>query len=259
MIIFNNLGDWGRLGNQLWQIASTIGIAKRNSTEFAFNPVWSYNKYFNIQLPVMRIHGNVVDEFRDMLPYSHYVELNLDPTQNWVLAGYFQSEKYFKHCENYIRELLTLKPFYETYIREKFNEHLDRIAIHVRRTDFINNGCTPALALDYYEEALTNFPDNKFLVCSDDINWCKQQDVFKGERFYFVDEKQPDIYDLYLMAYCKGIIIANSSFSWWSAWLGERPGYKVIAPKGWFGGWLSKDVIPERWTRIGKPFFDEVL
>lgn len=258
MIIFSDLGKWGRLGNQMWQIASTIGIAKKNSVEFVFNPPWEYNKYFSFQLPVDYIRTHVVvDEFRDLLPYSHYEELEIIPDMNYRLAGYFQSYKYFEHCKNYIKEIFTLLPNYENIIKSKFEKELDRIAIHIRRTDFIGNGCTPVLPNSYYIEALSYFPKERFLICSDDIDWCKQQDFLKDLDVYFVDDKQPDIYDLYLLSYCKGIIIANSSFSWWSAYLGERYGYKIIAPKGWFGGWLSKELIPPTWERIGTPFWDE--
>ncbi len=258
MLTHPTINNWkyvGRVGNQMFQIAAVIGIADRNNTPCGFSN-WNYQPYFNEQLPINT--SRFENYINDKQPYYHFEDLILDKDKNYNVNGYFQSEKYFYNKKDYIKNTL-FKLKQEEELKEVFKHHLHRIAIHVRRTDFVGNGCTPALSLDYYREAMEYFPDSEFLICSDDINWCENQEIFKGDKFFFVKNKHPDIFDIFLMSYCSGIIIANSSFSWWSAWAGERPGYKIIAPKAWYGGWTSKDNIPERWERIGVPFWGEEL
>ena len=85
--------------------------------------------------------------------------------------------------------------------------------------------------------------------------WCKEQELFKDDRF-LVSETDDNLYDLCMMTMCKGYIIANSSFSWWGAWLSETENPKVIAPSRWFGdtGYTAKnntqDIVPDRWIKI---------
>jgi len=127
------------------------------------------------------------------------------------------------------------------------------IALHIRRTDYITNPNHTALGLDYYQKALEQF-DNKIsvLVFSDDPKWCSQQELFSDDRF-LIAEGNSNYVDLCLMTLCSGHIIANSSFSWWGAWLATDN--KVVAPFGWFTGSNNehldtKDLIPETWTVI---------
>jgi len=105
--------------------------------------------------------------------------------------------------------------------------------------------------MDYYEEALSHFPDWDVVIFSDDPEWCKKQKLFQGDRF-LISESGDNKVDLCLMTLCKAHIIANSSFSWWGAWLADSE--KVIAPSKWFGPLNehkdTSDLIPERWHRI---------
>jgi hypothetical protein len=132
---------------------------------------------------------------------------------------YVQSEEYFKESSDYIRTLFGggIEP-------------INMVAIHVRRTDYVGNPFYVDLFENgYYERAMAEFPKEEFLVFSDDIEWCKEQEIFKGCEFSDGDE----ITDLNRMAGCKGIIMANSSYSWWAAYLGDQK-KKVIAPKKWY-------------------------
>jgi hypothetical protein len=257
MLLHQNLNDWhcnGRIGNQFFKVASMIGISLSNQTNWFVDQPWDYNQYFKIQLPISKNKPNA--HLRDELPYYHYTPFTLTQGKVYGIEAYLQSEKYFANCIDFIKEFFTLLPEYADPLRERFKDRTHRVAVHVRRTDFIGNGCTPALPLEYYTEAFTHFPNEEFLVFSDDIEWCKQQFQLQGPQFQYQEMGQ-DILDMYLMSYCKGIIAANSTYSFWSAWFGERPGYKIIFPKGFFGGWLSKDSVPERFTRIGPKFWDE--
>lgn len=252
IITFKELGSYGRLANQLFQIASTIGIATRNNQQYIF-PKWSYSKFF--KNPIPQIEKHELDKI-DFKLYSekhfHFADTTLEG--DWNLFGYFQSEKYFKHCEEFIRSYFEFKEDYTRYLEEKYGKYLDgkTCSLHVRRGDYIKQRDCYLCPVEYYRKAFHEFDgDTVFLVFSDDLNWCKQ--VFVWDHFVFV-EGEPDIMDLYLMSMCKNNIIANSSFSWWGAWLNKNERKKVIAPSQWLGWTLSniktKDLIPNNWIKI---------
>lgn len=149
---------------------------------------------------------------------------------------FLQSEKYWEPHKDAIREL--------------YGENIgsdDRVAIHIRRGDYVKNAFYVDLFTDgYYERAMVEFSDAKFLVFSDDIPWCKKQKLFKDCDF---SEGKTEVEDMNLMASCKGHIVANSSFSWWGAYLSPHGG-KVIAPSKWFSDGMGRVGIPESWKRI---------
>jgi hypothetical protein len=163
--------------------------------------------------------------------YAHSRDLGVD--------FYFQDPYYFQEHQEAIRAL------FSTDIPPK----TDAIAIHVRRGDYINNKFYVDLTkTDYYQRAIKKFPNEKFIVFSDDPIWCEEQKIFEGCELSYGSE----IEDLNKMASCKGHIIANSSYSFWGAWLcPEYPDNKVIAPKQWYAdGNNSRTILPEHWKRI---------
>ena len=137
---------------------------------------------------------------------------------------------------------------YEDEIKKLFGsgiEPIDMVSIHVRRGDYVNNPFYVDLIKDgYYERAIEMFPDEDFLVFSDDIKFCKE--YFKGKRFTFCNEKD-EVKALNLMAGCKGHIIANSSFSWWGAYLG---GGKTVAPLAWYADGKPRTKLLDNWIQI---------
>ena len=132
------------------------------------------------------------------------------------LFGYYQTEKYFKHIEDEIREDFTFKDDLLELCKPFMTE--DTISLHVRRGDYIHNPNHPVAPLSFYEEALSKLPDLPVLVFSDDPEWCREQDIFGDDRFAVAEGNSTDC-DLCLMSMCKYHIIANSSYSWWGAWL----------------------------------------
>lgn len=157
---------------------------------------------------------------------------------------YVQDEKYFSQYKDEIKK-----------IYGKGIGKIDAVSIHVRRGDYINNPFyTDLTKTDYYERAIALFPDENFLIfCKDrqigsdddvDMKWCKNK--FKGDKFEFF-ESDSEIDDMNAMASCKAHIIANSSFSWWAAYLG---GGEVIAPKEWFSDGEERIRLPDNWKRI---------
>ena len=162
----------------------------------------------------------------------------IDKTENCSLYGFFQTEKYFEHIEKQIRKDFTFKDDIKNECDDLIKQFTNPIALHIRRGDFVwNNKNHPPLSLDYYKSALELFDsDREVIIFSDDTEWCKEQELFADDRFA-VAEGGDQFYDLCLMSMCDDFIIANSTFSWWGAWLGNRG--KVVAPKNWFGEALS--------------------
>lgn len=157
---------------------------------------------------------------------------------------YLQSETYFKEYGEEIRKL------YGYGIGK-----IDMVSLHVRRGDYINNPFyVDHTKTDYYEEALKEFTGEKFLVfCADrqpgsddtgDMEWCKER--FKGSQFEFYQGKD-EIEDFNTMASCKAHIIANSSFSWWAAYVS---GNKTVCPSEWFTDGAQRISLPDNWTKI---------
>lgn len=232
MITFSKLGNYGRLGNQLFQIASTIGIAKYNDTEYTF-PVWKYQKFFCNELPHFPIHVDSV--YLEDSPY--YQEVILSRLKHWDLQGYFQSWKYFANSRDEIK-------YYFYFDKVPVN----RVAIHVRRGDYLTSQFIhPILPIEYYTTAMQEFPSHaEFTVFSDDIPWCKEN--FIGDRFQF-SEGRSEIEDLFYMAEHRGFIIANSSFSWWAAYLSGSY-CRVVAPINYVVGESKSDRLLPEWIKI---------
>lgn len=147
---------------------------------------------------------------------------------------YLQDEKYFSK--------------YRDEIRRMFGQgisHIDQVSIHVRREDYVRNPFYVDLSkTPYYERAMELFPGEDFLVFSDDIDWCKNQRVFENCEFSVGNNA---VEDMNLMASCKAHIIANSSFSWWAAYIS---GKETIAPKLWHPDGIERTKIPSNWKRI---------
>lgn len=240
MITFTELGKMGRDGNQLFQMATVIALALRNNDQYKF-PTWQLEPYFNL-------HGcfsnNIRPTSKYQEPFFHYREIQ-HKNGTLDINGYFQSWKYFEDKKSEVIRLLT--PNYNV------RQEPGLCSIHVRRGDYLKfEDCHPVLSNNYYNKAIEISNCKKFLIFSDDISWCK--DNFKGNMFEFAEGNAPHV-DLALMAKkCESNIIANSSFSWWGAYLNQSSSKKIIAPNKWFGPKLNmhnvKDLLPNEWIRI---------
>lgn len=237
MISFNKLGNMGRMANQLFQIATTISLALDNNDKYIF-PYWVYENDFNLY---DCFSHNIMINKEYQEPFFHYQPIPYQ--ENLDLIGFFQSEKYFENNKDVILGLLTPK----NGLSKKYN----CTSIHVRRGDYLNlTKEYQQLTMTYYQTAMDMIKSKQYLICSDDIVWCKQN--FIGNQFIFSENISP-VADLIGMISCEHNIIANSSFSWWGAYLNKNPSKIVIAPKKWFGPALPHDVrdlIPETWIKI---------
>ena len=263
MLAFNHLGHLGRLGNQMFQYASLRGIAARRGYDFGIPPSkfedeWRSHQLFELfDLPNLpRSNVKYLDGGNAPIAqerFFHFDQLLFDQCPNDIsLFGYFQSEKYFKHIEDSIHQDFVFRDHILEPCKEIAEGFDNPVSIHVRRTDYLTNSANHYnLSLEYYEEALKHFDGRQVIVFSDDPEWCQEQELFSDDRF-LVSESGDNKIDLCLMTFCTSHIIANSSFSWWGAWLAKSE--KVIAPSKWFGpnnaDKETKDLIPETWTII---------
>jgi hypothetical protein len=182
---------------------------------------------------------------------------------NVYLVGFWQSEKYFKDATNVIREDLSFKEPAVGRNADLVQRIQDccSVAVHVRRGDYIANSnayqvhgvCSP----EYYSKATKRirgaFPQSVFFVFSDDPVWTQSHLPVSHPVFYLNHNRVEQAWeDLRLMTHCRHHIIANSSFSWWGAWLATEPNKTVIAPKRWFADPKrdDRDIIPSSWVRI---------
>lgn len=248
MISFNKLGNLGRLGNQMFQYASLKGIALKNQYEFVIPPKEIFGKedekvLSDINSTIYDVfditHKNCkITNFPILLEKTHSFDstlFNLCP-DNIDLMGYFQTEKYFSHIEDLIREDFSFKKEIKELCKKLFldlNLTENSISLHVRRGDYVQlQDYHPLVSIEYYKNALSLMPNGlPILIFTDDVEWCKQQELFYEDRFLISENNQTGI-DLCLMTMCKYHIIANSSLSWWGSWLAKSE--KTIAPKNWF-------------------------
>lgn len=247
VVTFNSLGNYGRFANACYQIASTIGIARKNDFDFAF-PLWINHhhrdafgskedvdlyKHFVNPLPVYE--GPVLpDRFVDW--GYHDVKL----AESVSLSGHMQSQKYFDYCLDEVK----------WYFRMKDEPPVnDYVAIHWRAGDYSDgDGYHPRMTMGYYAPAMAQFPGEKFLVFSDDIPACKE--MF-GDKVEY-SEGRDYIEDFKLMKTCRHFIVGNSSYSAFAAVLGDHPDKRVIAPRPWFGpAYVSidgEDIYGDNWN-----------
>ena len=267
MIGFNHLGNLGQLGNQMFQYASLKGIAGKHGYQYCIpkNSVVTDalgNKLrtelfdvFNLNVNIQKIE---TDQYLQEPSFNYSENFVNSCPDNVSLWGFFQSEKYFKHNRNAIIELFEPLKQIDDFLERKYSDLIKNkkaVSVHIRRGDYLQlQQYHVIIGKEYYEEAKKQFDkDSVFVYFSDDINWCK--DTFKGDNSIFI-EKQDDILDMYLMSKITNNIIANSSFSWWAAWLNKNEDKQVICPSSWFGpenrhlDVAKKDLIPKEWKVI---------
>ncbi|MDI1256453.1 MAG: alpha-1,2-fucosyltransferase [Flavobacterium sp.] len=249
MITFSKLEKKGHLGNQLFQIAATAGIAKRNNQDFCF-PKWSFSNYFEYDFPI-KDQRNYVHFQQSSF---HFEAIHLDDN-DYDLEGWFQSEKFFDIAQT--RKMFAFRTDFLQNVKTRFASAFSRktILISIRRGDFVDHPDYFQLPINYYINALLeHFPDwenHSLIFFSDDISYCKFHFSFL-ENAYFGDSFSA-IEQMAIASLCEDFIISNSTFSWWSAWLGEKEGSKIIRPLHYFTPSKNridneKDYFPERWT-----------
>lgn len=224
--------------------------------------------YFKNKYLVYILEVHIKPFLRKYNPH-HFVEkqFNFDPNVLTLKSGYvewyFQTEKYFNAIEKDLRKDFSFKitPSKKNQDMIDIIKSCNAVSLHIRRGDYISNTTTNTIHgtcnLDYYKRAVEYIKKNSvspiFFIFSDDIDWVKDN-LHLNEKHYYIDWNNADTNyeDMRLMSLCKHNVIANSSFSWWGAWLNNNAEKIVIAPQKWFND--SKlntiDVIPEKRIKI---------
>jgi len=232
----------GGLGNYMFQIATTFSLALDNNDEIMYKIDDNVRIHKHLTTYFSNIFRKINFSDNDLViseiyeePYFHYKKLEYKT--NLRLNGYYQSEKYFLHNKEEVSNLFEIDNDTENFLKNKYTNVLDKdtCSLHVRRGDYLRfPNHHPVCGVDYYTKAVDRIGDDKlYLIFSDDINWCKENFGFIKNKIFI--EGNTDFQDLYLMSKCKNNIIANSSFSWWGAWLNKHPNKTVITPQKWFG------------------------
>lgn len=210
MITYRHLGTNGRLGNQLWQIAGTIGIAAQRNEAAGF-PHWRYRPYFKVP-----------DRYFPDLGSIAGVDLG---------RAFLQDLRHFEAIEEQIRSYF--RPA-DSVLARLLDRHADffalphKTAVHVRRGDYLEwDQHHPSQSLDYYRQAM-EMTNSVHVVFSDDLEWCRAN---LPDDCWFMEFNR-DYEDLFLISSCDEVVSSNSSFSWWGAWLSGNP---AIYPREWHG------------------------
>ena len=188
----------------------------------------------------------------------------LEIDDNSYLDGYFQCEKYFKDIREIILKQFTINQDISNYTKEiknKIQNSQNSCSLHIRRGDFVNStniNIHGACDIEYYKKAMKYLEEKveniNYFIFSDDIEWVKENLAIQNAIYIDSKEKRIPHEDIYLMSLCKNNIIANSSFSWWGAWINRNENKIVIAPKRWFADDKlenqSKDIVCESWVKI---------
>lgn len=248
----------GRTGNNMFQIATAISLAKKNNTIAKYWGDDSYINGFKLKGVEKTNKPNKKKYIEKTFNYDKEFESITDDTN---IEGYFQSEKYFLNVKDEIKRCFSFTSNIVNSTKQNKNGSYKSIikgetstAVHVRRTDYLKHPkIYNQLDKNYYGACLESIKEKgRVLVFSDDINWCREQ---FDKRFEYITMKP--IESMYLMSRCSNIIMANSTFSWWAAWIGSPQ--KVIYPKNWFGeDWpyknihttyldCIKDLFPQEW------------
>lgn len=233
--------QYGRLGNNLFQMAAAIGYAMTYGIEYNICPWYTKNTINHGHPYYIKEAGHQYQKlyFHKKLRYSRI-----------MLDGYWQSEKYFAHCREEVLKALG----YQWELKEGW------CSIHVRRGDYLKYPDKhPVVTMEYLTKAMDMIADHRgierFMVFSDDIPWCIAHFSSLPYHFHYSIDQTPEE-DLIAGSCCEHNIISNSTFSWWGAWLNQNPDKVVISPSkdNWFGPGNAhldtSDLIPESWIQI---------
>ena len=278
---------FGGLGNQLFQYATGRAIAEKYNVPLKLDQS-AFSEYklrnfdldkFNLpveiasetELAQLKPHGLVSRALQRLKPVSmrtyfrervvHYNKSIEKAGPNLYLKGYFQSEKYFNSIAGRLKTELVIKPEYLAKVTALANglKNENSVSIHIRRGDYTSAAAAsihPLLTQTYYLKAIElitrKIPSPVFYFFSDDQEWTRQNLPVDNAVYVSGTLSKTHLEDFHLMSHCRHNIIANSSFSWWCAWLNDNPSKTVIAPNEWFTKGYQKvdDRIPGSWLKL---------
>ena len=253
----------GGLGNQMFQFAAGYSVAKRKNVDLYLDLSW-YNRrnihngfeleyVFNIFKRVGFVNNPFsLKQFLSKIdftykiydePHFHYTSEITNIPDHCFIRGYWQSEMYFKEYTEEIKKIFRFEKILDEENTKIANDILNNksISLHVRRGDFLlkKNHNHNVNLTKYYSDAINqiskNFYKPKFFIFTDDPTWVAQNfSIISNFKIVNANKSNNSFLDMYLMSLCKGNIIANSSFSWWGAWLNDNNNKIIFAPQKWF-------------------------
>jgi len=230
----------GGLGNQMLQYCAGKSLARKLGTELYLDLSWYESNNKRVFLLDKFKTDYKIGSFKLSKYYEKPFYESLPLVDNIHLIGYFHNPLY--------QDKEVYKDFSPKFQITKFNNNA--VSIHVRRDDKVNSKKHYALDLDYYKQAMklieSQTKNIEYFVFSDDLEYCKE--IFKNANMRFLHYNT--VFDLILQSYCKHNIIANSSFSWWSAMLNTNPDKIVIAPKKYYRDGENLEIYPKEWSLI---------
>jgi len=265
MITHNSIGYSGRLGNQMFQYATLKAVSLEtnlpcfipDNTKIKLDGAFDFTnnewiKYkldlldgFEITTSLLNVQSNLLYQEKGFMFESEIFDIN----DNTAIEGYFQSYKYFDKYKECILNEFTFKKEILNKCYNIISKYQNAVSIHVRRGDYVKHPGFWTITPEYLQEALNQFTNQEytFLIFSDDIKWCEQ--IFPEGVVFIKDNNQFE--DLCLMSLCQHNIIANSSYSWWGAYLNKNENKRVIAPSNWFTNPKPlNDLYPKNWITI---------
>lgn len=272
----------GGLGNQMFQYALYLALKESGRKVKLDTSLYSFVEMHNgyelercfhvneVLVEYSKVHLFFLRVILKIKPRMFLYEDNLQynnvvfTTKCKYLSGSWQSEKYFKQIEDIIRKYFIFKDIDKSNlsIAEEIRSY-NSVSLHIRRGDYLGNSIYSGVCTEEYyskaiDEIITNcsLTDNiKFYIFSDDKIFANQfiQKINYPTELIEHNKSIDSYKDMFLMSQCRHNIIANSSFSWWGAWLNSNPDKIVVAPKRWFGVGsmeIYKDIVPEKWIKI---------
>ena len=280
---------WGGLGNQLFQYAfgqylvqttrEPVGfICKNGSSDLSGLTIYNFNcqldnsalllphgyeNYFNQQHRIKRKLFQLYPWLNNRITVeAAYPRQPLLFKKQQLFDGYWQNLSYLSHQESVIQEAFQFKdasPYMANPYLSLINSAENTVCIHIRRGDYLQSAYHYQLPLTYYEQAIEEInrcvANPQFLIFSNDIDWVKAN-LNTSFNLHFVEhqhEVNTDLFDFFLMCKCRHHIIANSSFSWWPAYLNKHLNKIVIAPKNWYNGKFNDlylNIVSETWITL---------
>jgi len=225
-------------------------------------------KYYSRYYPPLSAMEWIFHNIKKILGKNSFLAYNDQNIQNITktcnpiyLEGYWQNENYFKPYRDYILREFRPQKCFSPKAKAVLQQIKDNkaVSVHIRRGDYVSNPTYfksfGTCGISYYKVAM-NLINKKvdaphFFVFSDDINWAKSN--LTEKKVTFVDKGNAPWEDIILMTKCRHNIVANSTFSWWGAWLNKNPGKIVIAPKKWFaeeGRNQRQQIVPDEWIKV---------
>jgi hypothetical protein len=263
-----NLSLGPQFGSQMSQYAGLLALSKHLDSDIcffqeylkAFRGVKLFDA-FDLPLAVRNSSQKDYDTYvlKDVICDEQV--FNVDPNKNWDIQGWFHLYHYWDKYEDLIKDTFNFKKEILDQATKnigqiKEGEEYPIISVHFRRGDYLQVASLN-LTLDYYNEAISIFLEKftyfKLLVFSDDIEWCKE--VLEGDNVYF-SEGNSNYVDMCMMTLCDHNIVANSSFSWWGAYLNTNKGRVVICPEDYIGPsdkesqFINKNYYPKDWIAL---------